>query len=130
MFLDIYIYTSSPKECVLLGDFNLHFYAPNETYVRKMLQILEIRNFSQFIKSPTQRAGHILDWVVSRNTDLLSNFEITEICISDHFLISFHLSLDKPSRTNRDIISRNLKSIDNISKIQDTKQSFEAWKNK
>ena len=111
MFLDIY--TSSPKECVLLGDFNLHFDEPNETYVRKMLQILEVRNFSQFIKSPTQRAGHTLDWVVTRNTDLLSNFEITDICISDHFLISFTLSLDKPSRSNHDIMSRNLKSINN-----------------
>ena len=123
-FLDSLSFFSDSHHTLLIGDFNLHYDAKDNTYVKQMLDLFEIRHFSQCATSPTHKAGHTLDWVVCKTGNLLSNLSIKDICISDHFLISFEIScfsdIEKPKRT---IQSRNFRCIDNSSFCQDLRNS-------
>ena len=69
-FLDSYVI--SLEHFVIIGDFNLHFDKPNETYVKKCLELFDIRNLTQHVLEPTHKAGHILDWIVTRDAFSIS----------------------------------------------------------
>ena len=109
-FLDQYV--TSDNEIFILGDFNLHFDCPNETYVKKIINVCEVRNFKQMVSSPTQEKGHILDWVLVRNQNIFSNFTVQDPCLSDHFAISFVVNFNKPTHIKKNVKSRNLRVID------------------
>ena len=78
-----------------------------------MKLLLPERNLIQIVNQPTQRMGHILDWVVIRNDDKsISNLQVTDKCISDHFVITLNFNMSKPKPTKNVIQSRNIKAID------------------
>ena len=109
-FLDEYAVCNN--EIVILGDFNLHYDCPNETYVGQINNIFNTRNLQQMVSKPTQRAGHILDWVVVRNQNICSEFQVIDKCISDHSVVSFLTCFDKPASKKRTILTRNIRTID------------------
>ena len=53
-FLDSLSFFSDSHHTLLIGDFNLHYDAKDNTYVKQMLELFEIRNFSQCVTSSTQ----------------------------------------------------------------------------
>ena len=109
-FLDSYVPQSS--KTIIVGDINLHFDCPHETYVKKMLSILDTRSLKQIVNLPTQRKGHILDWIITNDTSLFTKLDVTDKAVSDHFVITSQLSIDRPEIKKRVINSRNIKAID------------------
>ena len=106
---------------VILGDFNLHFDAPQDFYTNAMINILSQFNLQQLVKTATQREGHTLDWIVTNQTDLhpLENLTIRNNHISDHYLLAFTIQNIMSQNTTRIVTSRNVKAID-IDAFKDT----------
>ena len=82
---------------VFLGDFNLHFDSEVEFYAQTMKTCLHNRNLIQLVNKPTQVKNHILDWVIVRDDDILvQNIDVSDKCLSDHYVISFTVNGSKP----------------------------------
>ena len=94
------------KNVLILGDFNFHVDCPSEFYVKKFLELLNIRCLSQWINEPTHIAGHTLDLVISKNVSFNSDFHVSETGFSDHFLISFSISFERMKKPQRKIHKR------------------------
>ena len=67
--------------------------------------MLDVRNMSQSILSPTHEAEHTLDWIITRNDYSIFKIFVNDICIFDHFQITFQLDITKPKRPVREIMS-------------------------
>ena len=116
--LDMYIITKD--HLVILGDFNLHHDSEDEYYARSMKTCLQNRNLVQLVNKPTQISNHILDWVVVREDDnLVQNLEVSDKCLSDHFVISFNINISKPPSIKRSVASRDLKRLNKNSLSSD-----------
>ena len=108
-FLDTHIMPLD--KFLIIGDFNLHFDCPNDTYVKKCLELFDVRNLLQHTMNPTHKANHIIDWVVTSKH--FSDFKVNvfDNCISDHFLLTFTLDFVKPKKTFKEIMSRDIRAI-------------------
>ena len=56
-------------KCIILGDVNVHFDSPNNPCTTKLLNSLDMSNFSQAVNEPVHEHGHTLDWVMFRPED-------------------------------------------------------------
>ena len=78
-----------------------------------MIDLLDIFDLVQLVKSPTQKSGHILDWVITRKSeDACLNTKIIHDLISDHNCILCELSISKFNHNSNTSIFRNIKKID------------------
>ena len=110
LFLDFYSFNCC--DLVIIGDFNLHFDNDTETYAQEMKMLLSNRSFTQIIDKPTQRKNHILDWVVAKENDnTIHNVDVVDKCISDHYVITFHMNVSKPKPLKKLVTSRDIKNI-------------------
>ena len=50
----------------LAGDMNIHFDNPLQSHSKQTLTTLSLYNLVKVINKPTQRCGHIIDWVIVR----------------------------------------------------------------
>ena len=106
-------YSNTRDNIIILGDFNLHFDNPTATYVQYTTSLLNAHQLKQLITKPTQKKGHILDWLITReDTNIVYDIQITDKVVSDHYLLCFSLNIPKPRHVRQQISSRNLKSID------------------
>ncbi|KAL8623498.1 hypothetical protein ACOMHN_015706 [Nucella lapillus] len=96
----------------LLGDINLWYDSVSNHYACTLKSKLSDRNLSQLVNVPTQKKGHILDWIITNQPKDIIDLTVVDKQISDHFLISFSLRLCKPWRRTREVTSRKLKDID------------------
>ena len=73
---------------IISGDFNIHFDNPQDTYMKKFVELCEVFDLVQHVREPTHIKGHIVDFILNRSTDKLG-IENVRICdlISDHFLV-------------------------------------------
>ena len=77
----------------------------------------------QTVDNPTQRCGHILDWILHRrDDDILRTTHVSHQLTSDHFTIVCDLDLFEPTFTCK----RKLSSIDNCILMQDIKQCLHS----
>ncbi len=63
----------------------------------------------------THRAGHILDLVITRDSELTSltrNFHVQDHGISDHSVVTFEVDVSKPQKIKKTIMYRNIKAVD------------------
>ena len=105
--------TLTPGELILLGDFNFHFENCNDPSTSQLLSILESRNFTQHVQEATHNKGHLLDLVITRNSEqLVSNVSVHYPMISDHHSIQFTMSLKRPLALKKTIQFRKYKAID------------------
>ena len=112
-FADLLESINSENNVYILGDFNFHFEKTSDASVKKLRVLLDEHNMQQLIDKPTQRCTHTLDLVIVRCEHIpVSNVRVEDVCISDHFLISFELEMNKPKNPKVHIQSRNLKSVD------------------
>ena len=103
----------SKGRLVILGDFNIHFDKPDNPDTKHMLKLLDLHNLRQHVAYPTQKAGHILDWVLSRNTeDCVTGTRVLDLQISDHFLVTLDLDTIRPPRPVSSVRCRNIKKMD------------------
>ena len=70
------------------GDMNIHFDNPLQSPTKQTLTILSLYSLVQVINKPTQRYGHIIDWVVYRpDYDIHEKSTVTDSLESDHYCI-------------------------------------------
>ena len=88
---------------IISGDFTIHFDNPQDTYMKRFVELCEIFDLVQHIK---------VDFILNRLSDKLG-IENVRICdlISDHFLVCCNIALHKPPVETRTLMYRNLKSI-------------------
>ena len=87
---------TSSEKLIIAGDFNYHWDNPKKAETRKIIDMLSSANLKQHVTGATQRSGHTLDWVLTRESDdIVSNVEISSL-ISDHHFIHWKLKLSKP----------------------------------
>ena len=84
----------------------------SSVWQHRMKDLIKQCIMEQLISSSTQRAGHILDWVVVKNDyKTVDNIAVLDHLLSDHCNIIIDLDVKKAIPINRCITSRILKGI-------------------
>eukprot|EP00116_Pleurobrachia_bachei_P002625 sb/3462887/ len=103
---------------VMIGDFNFSGVNWPEAQPRSGVEELFLSylmgdlGHSQYINSPTHCKGNTLDLLFSNDPRCVSNIDIHdqhELCLSDHFAISFNINFDVKRTT---IVRRKIKCYD------------------
>ena len=100
---------------IILGDFNIHFDCPSIPLTSKMLDILSTFDIAQGVLEPTHRRGHIIDWLLYRESGRL-----VRSCSVSHTVLSVNkqapvlclLEVTRPQRQPVFRETRNLRAID------------------
>ena len=98
---------------LLMGDFNVPWDNANNSFTRRFRDTLFAFGLDQHVDQATHVKGHILDLVISRESDCtkISNINIGNL-VSDHNIISFGVSFPEPKKEKRDISYRDISAID------------------
>ena len=109
-----FLETLTPEEKICIcGDFNIHFEQMNDSAAQQFKQILQEHSLKQLITGPTHQEGHTLDLIITRDTQSdLYAISISDLCLSDHYVLSMSFLYCKPKQSKIEVISRNIKSID------------------
>ena len=93
----------SNKELIILGDFNIRM--DNNTEDPQCIQfndLLESHNLTQFVKTETHEAGHILDLIISRKvSNCILNVVVEDSPFSDHSFITTKLNISVLTSSKR-----------------------------
>lgn len=92
------------EQILIMGDFNVPI-NKNCSSSKKLFSIFDEFGLTNFSNSATQRSGNTLDLVVS-NIEL-SNLNILDISISDHYFLDFCLPISLPSPSKK--VTKNVK---------------------
>ena len=118
---------------IFTGDFNIHVNNLNDSGTRQFLQMLTDLALMNHVNQPTfRRSNNILDLVIDSYTNRLVH-EVSvdkQVCISDHFLISFKLKIEREKilKSNKVITFREFKKKENKDKCADyLKQAFSGF---
>ena len=115
-FLD-YV-NSLPGFACLVGDMNIHFDNPLQSLTKQTLSTHSLNSLVHVINEPTNRCGHIIDWVIVRpDNDIHRKSTATDSLESDHNISKsyFNISVSKPSTLFR--TAWNIAKIDRPSFI-------------
>ena len=105
-------YVISNDLCVIAGDFNIHMETQTAN-ANQLKELLDAYGLQQHIKDPTHIKGHTLDIVITSTRDgFMKDVEISNLDLSDHFLIDFKLSAESNKRQQKVIRYRSLKNVD------------------
>ena len=77
-----------------------------------MKSTLHIRDIIQHIAHPTHIKGHTLDWILTDTSTQLSNINVIDAGVSDHYTITFEADAERAKPSKRTITSR--KKVDNV----------------
>lgn len=101
-----------PRPLLITGDFNFHVDDESDLEAMNFCNLLDSFNLCQYVTVSTHGAGHILDLVISRNSDdILKSLSVECVPISDHWPITCSLNLNKPPFERKMVQCRQLKSI-------------------
>ena len=85
----------------------------NQKSSQDFLALIDSFDLKQHVCSPTHRAGHILDLLITRDDDqLFTSVSIHDAAFSDHFVVNCALSMEKPLFTKKQIIYRSFQNFD------------------
>ena len=59
---------TNQTDCVILGDFNVHYGDDRTSNTRNFTELLQEADFKQHVRKPTNVGDHILDFVMTRNS--------------------------------------------------------------
>ena len=110
--------SGKPGMPIIGGDFNIHIERPTDHYPQRYLNLLAQHDLHQCVPLvPTHDSGGTLDHIITteKGKDLINNLVITaDGTPSDHFLVSFDLSIDKVASQgpSNSIQYRNFAAID------------------
>ena len=103
----------SPGYLLLVGDFNIHVDCFEDDNAVKFLNLLDSFNMTQHVNGTTHNNDHTLDLVITRcDEQFVRNLCIHDPDLSDHLAVMGKLLFAKPSFEKKEILFRNLKSID------------------
>ena len=142
---------SENKEIILIGDFNCDWTGVKSGTMKpqtnKLHEITEAFQFEQMIDKPTRITDHsetIIDLVFTNKPELVTNFGVIHIGISDHSLIFLQRKISVPRCEPKLINKRNFKhyNVDAFrsdlaaclanltSTIQDPNDMWSEWKDR
>lgn len=128
-FLDDFAYyleylSTSPGYLLPAGDFNIHVDCSDDNDAHKFLNLLESFNMMQHVTGATHSDDHTLDVVITRcDEQFVRDLRVHDPAISDHLAVMCKLLFVKPSYKRKEILFRNLKSIDMETFRRDLKDS-------
>ena len=93
------------NDILILGDFNIHIDIVNNPTSLRFAETLTAFNLFQHVTEATYESGHLLDLVISRPNDFVSNIIIGEY-FSDHKTILFDLKSGKLPIIKKSVSSR------------------------
>ena len=103
----------STSSILLVINYNLHVDECETSCIRNLNLLLQDHNLTQLIKEPTHDRHHILDLlIVTNESQSVLNLHVSDICLSDHYIITFELPYDKPRNENVIVKARNLNNFD------------------
>ena len=142
---------SENKEIILIGDFNCDWTGVKSGTMKpqtnKLHEITEAFQFEQMIEQPTRVTEHsetIIDLVFTNKPELVTNFGVIHIGISDHSLIFLQRKISVPRFEPKLINKRNFKHynvdafrsdlavclVNLTSTIQDPNDMWSEWKDR
>ena len=79
----------------------------------RTISLLNEFGLSQRVDKPTHKLGHILDWVVVRDTNSCTLYDdvLKYPGLSDHFAVFGRFAVSKPPLRKHLVTSRNLRAI-------------------
>ena len=107
---------SAEGKFIIAGDINIHMDDTSDSLTKQFNTLLEEFNLIQIINKPTHKAGHTLDILIVQKSEVyVEVLEIRDICISDHFLVTFSLQLSLHQKKEKKFISfRNTKNCTSL----------------
>ena len=106
------ILTATNGKFIIAGDINIHCDYVNSCHTTQLNELLSTFNLTQIIDSPTHRAGHTLDVVITQLEDTeITGTKVSNISLGDHFLISFIINCSILKSYFRNITYRNMKQV-------------------
>ena len=105
---------------MISGDFNIHVDNAVDTDAIKLINLLESYGLQQHITGPTHKHNHILDLIITRQSDqLLGNTPRINQYISDHAAVLFSIRCDKPPFRVRKVSYQKLQLVSVVSLNKD-----------
>jgi len=84
----------------------------SDCYSRRFSECIQSNGLTQHVQTPTHTSGHILDLILTRNTDGLNVSEPTaDYFISDHSFVTCCIEQCRPPLIRKTVTSRNWKSV-------------------
>ena len=91
------LYTVSNGKCIIGGDINIHCDIADDRHTTQLNELLSAFNLTQTIEEPTHRKGHTLDVAITHVKETkITDIEVSDIALSDHFLLSFSVDCAAP----------------------------------
>ena len=117
-------YVSDPASLLIAGDFNFHVDNSADKTSQDFQALIHWFNLKQHVLSPTHRAGHTLDLLITiADDDLVTSLSTYDADFSDHFVVNCNLTIEKPLFTKKDIYFRACKTINMDLFLNDLQES-------
>ena len=112
------------QKLIVLGDFNFHYECVNDSATTKFRGLLDSLGLIQHVSSPTPKAGHTLDLVITHaNEHLVNNRSVLDKLISDHHAVPSTVPYNRPSIGKKINSFRKYKTVDLLALKHDVAQS-------
>jgi exonuclease III len=96
---------------IFLGDFNFHF--DSDAHSARVKDLATQYDLTQTVSEATHRSGHIIDWVLHRESDQLVQSTCVSLDLSsDHYTVMCELNVTKPKCAPAATVRRNIRAID------------------
>ena len=97
---------------IIVGDFNINWLDNNDCERKQFYMLLQTFGLVQRIDLPTYQNGHLLDYIITRESgDFASNFRVSNK-ISDHMALQVSLACQRQHPERKEIYVRSLRRID------------------
>jgi hypothetical protein len=108
---DLFVHIQT--DLVILGDFNMHWDSADDANITKFKDLLYILNMKQHVNQSTHKKNHTLDLILTSReaSERVSNVEVNDVNISDHYLVTFDLQLAKEPAKKTQRVCRKFKRM-------------------
>ena len=96
----------------LTGDLNIHVECTNDLHASTLVSVLSSYGFSCRVDSPTHDAGGTLDVLFSRSDLAPVSVQVSDPGISDHYLLTWRVNVNKPPSVYHSVLYRKWKCLD------------------
>eukprot|EP00914_Ancora_sagittata_P007694 GHVO01015045.1.p1 GENE.GHVO01015045.1~~GHVO01015045.1.p1 ORF type:complete len:491 (-),score=38.71 GHVO01015045.1:344-1816(-) len=102
-----------PGDLCVLGDFNVHWGKEGDSVAREFSNIISSLEMKQHVKHPTHKSQHTLDLIITRclSDDRVRLNNVTNIGISDHYLIACDVDVVPSKQQKRTVTCRPWKRV-------------------
>ena len=110
---------------VIAGDVNIHV-ETEDLYARRFHELLNLHDIKQHVNELTHSKGHTLDVVLTSKNEDLQGITVTELDLSDHYLIDFEVKVVRMLKRKKIIKYRLVKTVDNEKFCRDVIEKLEV----